>query len=159
MKTTLFCLECGKHLTEGVHDFSVLVYGHPLCMSHQTFIAESGVSPRAIDLYLALKSRDLPVALEYFDGHKHVDIALPGKLYIEINGSHHYDSMQALADLNRSVYSLQENISTIAVPNYLLNHPETFRLTVEELAKACRSLLAKSSFWELAHSLRPVQLQ
>ena len=159
MKTTLHCLDCGTPITKGVYDFSILIYGHPLCLGHQSFLTESGATPRTVDLYFALKERDIPVALEYFDGSRNISITLPGKLYIEVNRPRHLDSHRALADLSRSVYSLQKNISTIAIPDYLLDDPETFRQTVKELTNACRAMIAKSSFWELAHSLRPVQLQ
>jgi hypothetical protein len=153
MKTALKCLECGKHLTEGVEQFSLDIYGYPLCLRHQADIAESGASPQAIDLYFALKFNKIPVILEYWDGHKHVDIALPGKLYIEVNGAHHYESIQALIDLRRTVYALKENISTIFVPNYLLSHPAMFRQTVEELTKACKSLINPIPFSNLALSV------
>ncbi len=153
MKTALNCLECGKRLTEGVEEFSMDVYGYPLCLRHQAYIAESGASPQAINLYFALKSERIPVILEYWDGHKHVDIALPGKLYIEVNGAHHYESIQALIDLRQTVYSLKKNISTISVPNYLLDHPAMFRLTVEELTKACKSLMNPILFSNLALSV------
>jgi hypothetical protein len=159
MKTHPHCAECGAPISWGVYDFSQEVFGCPLCLKHQVFNTESCATPWAKNLYLALKSCRIPVVLEYFDGHKLVDIALPGKLYIEINGPDHYNSIQAMTDLTRSVYSLQENIPTISIPNYLLENPETFKLTVEQLTKACRTLLVKSSFWELAHTLTPVQLQ
>mgnify|MGYP001552372268 FL=1 len=149
MKTVLKCMECGKALSEGVEEFSLNVYGYPLCLKHQAFIVDSGSSQQAIDLYFALKSENIPVVLEYWDGHKHVDIALPGRLYIEVNGPHHYESIQALIDLRRSVYSLEKNISTILIPNYLLNHPGLFRLTVQELTKACKSLMNPLSFSDL----------
>jgi hypothetical protein len=159
MKTHPHCAECGTPISWGVYDFSQEVFGCPLCLKHQVLNTESSATPGTKNLYLALKSCRIPVVLEYFDGHKHVDIALPEKLYIEVNGLHHYNSIQAMTDLIGSVYSLQENIPTISVPNYLLENPETFKQTVEQLTKACRSLLAKSSFWELAHTLTPVQLQ
>jgi hypothetical protein len=159
MKTIPQCLECGIPISQGVHEFSQEVFGHSLCLRHQAGIIESGATEEAIELYLALKDHQIPVTLEYFDGHQHIDIALPGKLYIEVKGDQHYHSIQAFTDLTRSVCSLKENIHTIAIPNYLLNDPETFRLTVAELTKACRSLITKSSFWELAHTLTPVQLQ
>jgi hypothetical protein len=159
MKTAPHCLECGRSITQDVYEHSLEFFGHPLCIGHQTFITGSGASPQAVDLYFALKYLNLPVALEYFDGHKHVDIAIPGKLHIEINDGHHYESMQSYIDLSRSVDSLQENIPTIAIPVYLLNDPQAFGLTVEELAKACRFQLSCSSFYGLAHYLSPEQLQ
>lgn len=145
MKTNLNCLECGKQLTDGISEFSIDVYGYPLCLKHQAYIDESSAAQHAIDLYFALKSKKIPVVLEYWDGRKHVDIAIPGKLYIEVNGVHHYQSIQALIDLKQSVCDLKENISTIFVPDYLLDHPAMFRLTVEELVMACRSLTSPVS--------------
>lgn len=141
MITVLNCMECGKSLTQGVKAFSLDVFGYPLCVKHQVSIAESGASPQAVALYFALKLEKIPVILEYWDGHKHVDIALPGRLYIEVNGSQHCESLQALIDLRRTVYSLEENVSTILVPNYLLDHPGMFRATVKELTKACKLLM------------------
>src|SRR5450432_2980720 len=99
MKTTPYCLECRQPISWGVHVFSQRVYGHSLCMRVQYLIAESGATGQAVDLYLALKSRNFPLVLEYFDGHKHIDIAIPGKLYIEVNGPGHQENRQAMKDL------------------------------------------------------------
>lgn len=153
MKTHLHCLECGKQLSEGLTEFALDVYGYPLCLKHQVTITESAATQHAIDLYFALKSKKIPVVLEYWDGQQHVDIAIPGKLYIQVNGAHHYQSIQALTDLRRTAHALKENISTIFVPDYLLQHPAMFRLTVEELAKACRSLINPIVFSNMALSV------
>lgn len=153
MKTALKCLECGKYLTGGVEEFSLDVYGYPLCLRHQAQIVDSGLGQQTIDLYFALKSEKIPVVLEYWDGHRHVDIALPGKLYIEINGTQHYENIQALIDLRRNVCAMEKNISTILVPEYLLSHPGLFRLTVQELTKACKSLMKPVSFSNLDLSM------
>jgi hypothetical protein len=136
----MHCLECGKQLTEGVSEFSLEVYGYPLCLRHQIHITESAAAQPAIDLYFALKSKKIPVVLEYWDGHQHVDIAIPGQLYIFVNGAHHYESIQALIDLRYSVHAMKENISTMLIPEYLLSQPAMFRLTVEEIVDACRQL-------------------
>src|ERR1700712_2749768 len=88
MKTNPVCIECGKTLSEGVNNFSLEVFGHPLCMRHQAIIMESDVSEQATYLYLALRSRNLPFVLSYFDGFKQVDMAIPGKLHIEVSGMH-----------------------------------------------------------------------
>src|SRR5437867_3837319 len=103
MKTIPHCLECGLPISRGVHEFSQRIYRHSLCMKDQFLIEESGATAQAVDLYLALKSRNFPLVLEYFDGYKHVDIALPGKLYIEVNGGYHQANRQAMTDLTHSV--------------------------------------------------------
>ncbi|HEY4156208.1 MAG TPA: hypothetical protein VGM24_12295 [Puia sp.] len=153
MKTILTCLECGKRLTEGVEEFSHNVYGYPLCLRHQAYITDSGASPQAVDVYFALKAKKIPVILEYWDGYKQVDIALPGRLHIEVNTPSSYETVQAFVDLKRSVYSLKENISTIIIPDYLLDDPAMFQLTVEELAKACRSVMNAVPFPNLTISM------
>jgi hypothetical protein len=141
MKTSPQCLECGKPISLGVHEFSQQLYGHSLCMKDQWLIVESGATAQVVDLYLALKSRNFPLVLEYFDGHKHVDIALPGKLYIEVNVAYHQANSQAMTDLTRSVYSLGRKIPTIIISNAIVENPGTFAHVVDELSKACRLML------------------
>lgn len=159
MKTNPVCIECGKYLSEGVHDFSLEVFGHPLCMRHQAIMMESGVSEQATYLYLALRSRDLPFVLSYFDGFKNVDMAIPGKLNIEVSGMDQSVNRLALTTQSPLVLSANFNIPTIVVPDCLFQNPKTFHKTVEELAKYCRPLMNQSSFYHLAHSLIPAQLQ
>jgi hypothetical protein len=159
MKTKPVCIECGKFLSEGVHDFSLEVFGHSLCMRHQAIIMESGVSEQATYLYLALRSRDLPFVLSYFDGFKNVDMAIPGKLHIEVSGLHQSVHKMAMTTQSPLVLSAKFNIPTIVIPDCLFQNPGTFRKTVDELAKYCRPLVSQSSFYHLAHSLTAAQLQ
>jgi len=66
----------------------------------------------------------IPAELELFDGYKTVDIAVPAaNIHIEVDGAqHHTSSRQALADLKRTYYSLQQDIYTIRIPNALIRH-------------------------------------
>ncbi len=153
------CLECGKPVAPGVHLFSRRIYGYTLCMKDQIMIEESGATGLVVDLYLALKSREFPVVLEYFDGRKHIDIALPGKLYIEINGSYHNTTNQILNDLSRTVYSLEKNIPTIIIPNSMLEPPASFAHAVNEISKACRMMLRKPQITGMGQLISAVHLQ
>jgi hypothetical protein len=159
MKTTPLCLECRQPLTWGVHEFSQRIYGHSLCLKDQYLLEESGATAQAVDLYLALKEKNFPLVLEYYDGHKQVDMAIPGKLYIEVNGPYHQANRQAMTDLTRSVYSLEKKIPTIIIPNSLLDNPKTFVHAVEELSKACRVMLGHTSVLSIVHGIKAVQLQ
>jgi len=159
MKTTLLCLECGLAISRGVHEFSQRIYGHSLCMKDQYLIEESGATAHVVDLYLALKERNFPIILEYFDGHKHVDMALPGKLYIEVNGPYHLAKQQAMVDLTRSVYSLEKKIPTIIIPNALLENQQSFTHAVEELSKACKVMLGQRSILSSMLAVTAAQLQ
>ncbi|WP_051359817.1 hypothetical protein [Adhaeribacter aquaticus] len=82
------------------------------------------ISPEAKALHRALVEMGIPAKLEFFDGYKTVDIAVPdANIHIEVDGSHHNTiARQALADLKRTYYSLQQNIYTIRIPNSLIRH-------------------------------------
>jgi len=147
------CIECGQPISRGVHEFSQQLYGYSLCMKDQYLIVESGATAPVVDLYLALKSRDFPVVLEYFDGYRHVNIALPGKLYIELNDGYDQPNMQVIADLRRSVYSLKKKIPTIIISKEMLINPASFTHIVGELSKACRVVLRPS--YEFAVACAP----
>ena len=87
------------------------------------------ISPEAKALHRALVDLGIPAELELFDGYKTVNIAVPAaNIHIEVDGSqHHSSSRQALADLKRTYYSLQQGIYTIRIPNNLVRYhlPET----------------------------------
>ncbi|HTB26981.1 MAG TPA: hypothetical protein VK711_16525 [Puia sp.] len=159
MKTIPSCLECGQPLSRGVHLFSRRIYGHSLCMKDMFNIDESGATAQVIDLYLALKARSFPVMLEYWDEHKHVDIALPGKLYIEINGPTHNNNSQIMSDLTRAIFSLEKNIPTIIIPNSMLENAKLFDHAVNEISKACRMVLKRPVVTGMKLSFSREQMQ
>ncbi len=161
MKTIPHCIECGKPISWGVHVFSQRIYGHSLCLKDQCAIAESGASGRTVDLYLALKSRNFPIVLEYFDGQKNIDLAMPGKLYIEVNIRQRQNNGQAMNNLTNSVYSLEKKIPTIIISDTILEDPGSFEHVVNELSKACNVML-KSAYtysFTVAPPLTLAQLQ
>jgi hypothetical protein len=135
------CMECGRPITQGVCDFSRRIYGHPLCMKDMYLLGESGARAEVIDLFLALKSKDFPIVLGYFDGYKQVDLALPGKLYIEIYGSEQQSPGLTMKGHYDSLYTLEQIIPTIFISEAKLANPQTFARLVEELSKACRAML------------------
>lgn len=160
MKSSPLCIECDQPISRGVYLFSRRIYGHALCMKDQCMLEESGATAQAVDLYLALKSGNFPVVLEYFDGYKHVDIALPGTLYIEVNGAYHNTRPQMKTDLSRSIYSLEKNIPTLIIPNYMLENSDSFDHAVNEISKACRLMMRRKpevSVW--AAQVAAVQMQ
>lgn len=161
MKTIPRCLECRQPISSGVHEFSQRIYGHSLCLKDQCLIGESGATAQAVDLYLALKAKNFPLVLAYFDGHKQVDIALPGILHIEVTGPYHPANSQLMSDLTRTVYSLEKKIPTVIISIALLERRATFNHVVEELTKACRVMLKPSNelFIPFAPPLTVAQLQ
>jgi len=76
----------------------------------------------SLELADALRFRGIDVELEYWDGHKHIDIYIPKvSIYIEIDGMHHFiDPNQIEADFKREFYSEGSNIDTFHIPNEII---------------------------------------
>ena len=88
------------------------------------------------------------IEFEKNDGHKHIDIAInKAKTYIEVDGQHHANNkMQALTDLKRDSYSLEDQFITIRIHNCLIKdyttRKETAKLLNMRLKKRCSQLNA-----------------
>lgn len=80
-------------------------------------------TPQTLKLANALKARGVQLELEYWDGHKHIDIYIPkANLYIEINGLAHYtDPKQIAADLKRNHFSDGDDFFTMSITNQLID--------------------------------------
>ncbi len=80
---------------------------------------KSKPTKHALQLNNALKKVGVEAVLEYFDGHKHVDIFVPkGKIYIEIDGAHHYTSaIQMMTDFERDHYSDDDGFHILRIAN------------------------------------------
>jgi hypothetical protein len=140
MDKTPHCLECGRSLSPGVYDYSSDVFGIPLCLKHQEWISASDVSKEAISLYFALKANGVPVVLEWADKQKTVDMAIPGKLYIEVDGEDQQEPDQALIDFSRSIDSWKDRIPTFRVSNALIRNSYYLSLIVDKLTELARDL-------------------
>jgi very-short-patch-repair endonuclease len=94
----------------------------------------------AADLIAALKKRNIEVDEEPFDGHKHVDLAVPkAKLNIEVDRIHHLtDPNQIVADLSRGYYSYKDGINTMHIPNEMIR--KHLNEISDALAIACKKL-------------------
>jgi hypothetical protein len=130
------CLHCGKMISRGVHEFSKNVYGVPLCLRDQVLLIESQVSQEAKDLYLALRYNQIPAELEYRVGEKTIDVAIPGRLYIEVDLWEEKESGSTSGQWPpMSFSSTPERIPTIKIPHSLVNSPNQFRKTVDGLTQ------------------------
>jgi very-short-patch-repair endonuclease len=109
-----YCSVCNLTISEKVYHYSMERYGKALCMDHQ-----KTVTSQAIRLSDALKRLNIEHRLEYYDGYKHVDIAvLWAKLYIEIEGRQHgFNPKQMLSDEKRDTFSQKEGFYTKRIPN------------------------------------------
>lgn len=81
-------------------------------------------TPQEIKLYKELRHRDIPAKL-----HKHtphgitIDIAIPSaKLNIEVDGVYHnLYAKQAMSDLKRTRYAIEDGYYTLRIPNSIVN--------------------------------------
>ncbi len=92
----------------------------------------------ALKLNTALNSVGVETVLEHFDGHKHIDIFVPkGKIYIEIDGRHHYiNARQIVTDFTRDHYSSEDGFHTIHIPN------EVVEKEAIKIARAIRKIVS-----------------
>jgi len=154
-----FCNICHRTITEDEYDYSMDVFDRALCRYHQKQV-DRGYNPRqkfkstkkkpppsssgngptwqASRLATALRKRDWEVILEYYDGHKHVDLYIPdAEVYIEVDGpAHAHNKKQAFADLMRTYYSFRnDGILTLRIPNCLASDNGTLDETANLIDK------------------------
>jgi very-short-patch-repair endonuclease len=94
---------------------------------NQTLIHGHIFTEQAKRLNNALRTRGLDTEPEFWDGHKHIDIAIPSAhIYIEVDGNKHYtDADQIERDFKRNHYSDGDDFDTIHIPNLIiLDHCE-----------------------------------
>ncbi len=137
-----YCERCHEEISEEVNNFSQKNFNKPLCRKHQP-------TREARKLGHLLKNYyNWDIEFEKFDDHKHIDIAIDeAKTYIEVEGQHHaYSKTQALADLKRDSYSLEDQFITIRIQNCLIKdyttRKETAKLLNMRLKKRCSQLSA-----------------
>ncbi len=89
-------------------------------------------------LWQALKDRGVDATLEYFDGHKTIDIAiLPARIFIEVDGLHHFTKAeQIMRDFKRSHYSDGDDFNTFYVTNQIID------LFLDDVANALVEVVA-----------------
>ncbi len=142
-----FCNECNKPITDEVYNYSMKYYSRALCREHQPNPTKSSYTtkkkpeptPEALRLGNLLKNMGYKVEFEKYDGFKHIDIAIVDKkVNIEVDGSQHHGTKQALRDLKRTYYSWNKNFVTLRIPNSLTK-PDT----IEETAKYIDKFLKK----------------
>lgn len=85
-------------------------------------MAKIVITQQAKDLHTALISKGIESDLEFWDGHKHIDICIPSaKLYIEVDGMHHFTNPDQMArDFIRDHYSDDDGYSTLRIPNQVV---------------------------------------
>lgn len=93
------------------------------------------VTPEAKQLFDKLIELGIFAELEYWDGHKHVDIHIPlAKLYIEVDGTQHFTNANQIAsDFLRDHYSDDAGYSTFRIPNAIVR--EKLDMVVQAIVK------------------------
>lgn len=116
------CKDCDKPIGYQDHRNSMDALGVELCEHHTRLmlkIIEDNRTPvEAIQLFYALKAAGARPMLEWWDGHKSVDIAFSRvKLNIEVDVDEELVTHdQALRELNEAMLSFKKGFTTIRIP-------------------------------------------
>jgi len=122
------CLECNNELSYMDHRESMESLGVELCKKHKKridkLIRANNTPVSAIQLYYGLKAEGESPMLEWWDGHKYVDLSFSRvKLNIEIDDR--YEKLtdeKVLEYLQKSMESFDNGFTTIKVPHALIKY-------------------------------------
>lgn len=124
------CSVCEGVISKPVYDYSIEHYGKVICRGCQNKYAnlknkhelrKKKSTPEARKIFDILIKNSFNAKLEQWDGHKHIDIAIPDlKVNIEVDGHQHHGEKQALADLKRTYHSFKKGHITLRIPNELV---------------------------------------
>jgi len=138
MSKPLKCNMCNENIPKEVYEFSIDKFRYALCQKHQVFFDNPYISEESMHVYFALRDYDIPVIIEYWDKNKTVDIAIPGKIYIEVDGQQHYEPEAALTDLLRSFHAWKDKIPTFRISNESVRNQKHFKIIIERLVELCK---------------------
>jgi very-short-patch-repair endonuclease len=93
---------------------------------------------QAKQLFEALIERGISAEIEYWDGHKHIDIAIPdAHIYIEVDGLNHLtDPKKIIQDFKRDHFSDGDDFHTLHIPNNIVEKH------IDEIADAIARVVA-----------------
>ena len=96
-------------------------------------------TPQTKELFELLKKGGVNAILEYWDGHKTIDIAIPdAHIFIEVDGLQHFtDPDQIIRDFKRTHFSEGDDFNTIHIPNLIIEK------YLQEVADAIIKVAAK----------------
>ncbi|OQD43307.1 hypothetical protein [Croceivirga radicis] len=122
------CCDCKKNIGFREQQDSLEKYGVALCERHSRLIdkiRETNNTPlEAVQLYYALKEAGANPMLEWWDGHKSIDIAISRvKLNIELETEYQMITHeQAINDLEDAMHSFKNGFTTIRVPSIVVRY-------------------------------------
>ena len=149
------CSVCEGVVSKPEFDFSIKNYGKVICRACQKDYAnlknkhelrKKKSTPEAQKIFDILIKNGFNAQLEKWDGHKHIDIAIPEfKVNIEVDGLQHHSEKQALADLKRTYHSFKKGYITLRIPNELVrgNYLYDTAKFIMEILRASESQLDK----------------
>lgn len=132
-KEPIMGLRYSPYLETNTRDFGLYLWW-AFCISMPNIKS----TKQTLELAQELNKRGIKTILEHWDGHKHVDIYLPGvPLNIEVNGLQHYTNpLQIISDFNRVYYSDQSKCHTLSITNQLIEtHLQEIATAIEAVSK------------------------
>ncbi len=129
------CLECKKEIGIDEKENARELFGVNLCNRHRKLVENlsrrHGTPAEAIQLYYALKEAGAYPMLEWWDGHKSVDIALSRvRLNLEVDTEYKmFTSDQVLSTLEERGYMYNDGFTTLRIPHMLIRQWPSETLT------------------------------
>ncbi|TKD65931.1 hypothetical protein [Flavobacterium sp. ASW18X] len=122
------CCDCKKDISFLEQQKSLEKYGVALCQRHSSLIDKirrnNNTPLEAVQLYYALKEAGTNPMLEWWDGHKSIDIAISRvKLNIEVETEYQMlTHEQAIQDLEEAMHSFKNGFTTIRIPSVVIKY-------------------------------------
>lgn len=124
----MHCKDCNKKVPPTTAQAALDSLGVVLCERHtrlvEGIIKENDTPIEAIQLFYALKEAGANPMLEWWDGHKSIDIAISRvKLNIEIETDYHLITHeQAILDLEEAMHSFKNGFTTVRIPHVVIKY-------------------------------------
>jgi len=122
------CKDCNQSIPPEIGQLSMENLGVMLCQRHTKLVKgvvkENQTPIEAIQLFYALKEAGANPMLEWWDGHKSVDIAISRvKLNVEIETDYHLITHeQAINDLEEAMHSFKNGFTTVRIPHVVVKY-------------------------------------
>ena len=122
------CIDCNKNIDYEEFKYSTETYGVELCERHirliEKVVLENNTPIEAVQLFYALKEAGANPMLEWWDGHKSIDIAISRvKLNIEVDTDYQMITHeQAINDLEEAMHSFKNGFTTIRIPHVVIKY-------------------------------------
>ena len=141
------CVECDRKLAHADHKKALDSLGVELCAPHRIRMEKlrktNNTTKEAIQLYYGLKEQGVQPMLEWWNGIKHIDIAL-SRVRLNIHIDTDYENItheQAMNELENTMHFFDNGFNSVRIPSFLIR--EHFQETIDYILRIMLELKAR----------------